>query len=273
VQGSPRFVARFVVDDALGQVTSPDGSIVFGSTSAFTFDPGNTGLGPAFPDVTQGVEVFITQEPQGVNAAAPSDVVVLAGLQVGTASSLTVAGQSSTGGRGIADFISASGSLTCFTPTTDQAGVPFDDGRGVWFRLLDDEVPSLMLPLLPPQWRYEGWVVNTATNARYSTGRFSRPSAADEDAMTWKGRGPVNTGFTVPGQDFVTAFAGTPVPAQPDLRAGWTVSVTIEPSPDNSPAPFYLTLLTGPLPSTTLTPSAPLANTSAAFPTGRVEWQ
>jgi hypothetical protein len=167
-----------------------------------------------------------------------------------------------------------SGLFVTQTPTNDAAGIPPDDQRGIWFRTFVSAVaPGLLVPSLPPQWTYEGWVVNPTSGERWSTGRFTRIAVPDDDAMTWRGRGSANIGFTVPGQDFVTASAAIPIPAPLDFRTGWTVFVTLEPYPDNALEPFFLRVLTGPLPNASLVPSAALANTSAAFPTGLVEWE
>lgn len=266
IGGAPALVARFVVD-AGGQVTSPDGVTVFGTLAAFVFDPVNTGLGAAFPPVGLGTEVFITQEAQASSSATPAPVVVVAGAQdAGGSASLTVAG--SPGGSGLADFSGVSGVFVCQSPTNDSPSGSIDDGAGVWFRLLGSGGPSLVLPALPAAWVYEGWVVETVTGERWSTGRFRGADGADEDAMTWRGRGPLNTGFDLPGQDFVMVFAGGFVPAAPDLRTGWTITVTLEPVPDTSPSPSPFVILTGPLPSTTLVSSFPLANVSGSLPTG-----
>ena len=71
----------------------------------------------------------------------------------------------------------------------------------------------------------------------------------------------------------MTTVPGITIPAGLDLTAGWTVFVTLEPAPDNDVAPFFLRVLSGAVPVAPLIPSAPLANTTASFPTGLVTFE
>ena len=100
--------------------------------------------------------------------------------------------------------------------------------NGIWF--LDPAGgpgASLTLPILPAGWAYEGWVV--VGGAPVSTGTFTSVTGADSD-MGGPAAG-ANPAPPFPGQDFVS-------PAT-DLRGGVAV-ISVEPVPDNSPAPFTL---------------------------------
>ena len=86
--------------------------------------------------------------------------------------------------------------------------------------------PALTLPNLPAGWVYEGWVVGT--DGPISTGRFTSVKRADSDAGG-PAAGPEEVP-SFPGQDFVD-------PAL-DLTSGYAAVISVEPEPDNSPAPF-----------------------------------
>lgn len=136
-------------------------------------------------------------------------------------------------------FASVTGKCTIVAPTS-----PSDSNSGVWFVDRSGASPAAGLknfPTLPPEWRYEGWIVDRSVQAgqpplSISTGKFIRADSADFD-----GAGPnrgAGTPFNFPGQDFVQ---GT---FRPNLMSGqFYFAVTIEPFPDNSPKPFSLQLL------------------------------
>ncbi len=113
------------------------------------------------------------------------------------------------------------------------------------------------MPTLPAGWRYEGWVVSL--DGPLSTGVFTNPAAADSDAG-----GPYagpNLTPPFPGQDFVNP---------PLDLVGLTAVISVEPDPDNSPAPFALKPLVD---AVIEDPGAPglsqsMTNNAAAFPTG-----
>ena len=92
--------------------------------------------------------------------------------------------------------------------------------------------PSLNVPKLPAGWAYEGWVVGP--NGPISTGRFTDPAGADEDGGG-PDAGPDGTP-PFPGQDFINPALDVP---------GLTVVLSVEPDPDDSPAPFALKPLAG----------------------------
>ncbi len=257
-------VAYFVVDGAASQVTSVDGLTVFGTPTAFTFDSTNTGL--PFPAVETATAFYVTVEAQATPAATTVGPVLLYGAASGGVASLTVT-------DGVADFSGISGSCVTMTPTNDALGVPADDRMGLWFRALSGG-PSLVLPALPVGWRYQAWVENPVAGVGpHSLGRFSNPLFADDDAMTWPGRGPENTGFQVPGQDFLVANPGTAIPGPLDLTVGLMTAITLEPFPDTSSGPSPFVILDGPLPAATLSVSAPFTNQAGAtLPTGSLTY-
>jgi len=129
------------------------------------------------------------------------------------------------------DFAAISGSYILAAPS----GGPLQPYvNGIWWEDPAGPSPSLDLPELPAGWIYEGWVVGA--DGPISTGRFSAVDAADSD-----GGGPTAGSLGVPsypGQDFVNPAI--------DLTSGYAAVISIEPVPDNSPAPFaYKPLVDG----------------------------
>jgi hypothetical protein len=162
------------------------------------------------------------------------------------------------------NFSSATGRCTIVAPTS-----PADSNSGIWFVELGSSASAGLrnLPALPRQWRYEGWVVDTRVPQSFSsTGRFTKADSADSD-----GAGPASgtgTPFNFPGQDFINV---TPRPNF--LDQVYSFMVTIEPQPDNSSKPFFLTLLK--VNRLTVPPGNPRALTmqnvlASVAPTGRV---
>jgi hypothetical protein len=246
---TPQSCGVFVIQASTANATSPNGATVFGPATAFTLSAANTGLGAAFPDLTQATEYFVSIEPHNDPVPGNSGVVLLAGADVGGGGVLTVAGLSATGGRGLADFSTATGSFILRTPTNDAPGVAADDRFGVWFRTATTSFPSLFLPALPSGWTYEGWVVRNSDGRRASTGRFRVAVGPDDDAATWAGRGTQSLGFPFPGQDFLVAVPvlnATPL----DVTGGKTVVVTFEATPDGGVGPSAYPILMGTTPAT-----------------------
>jgi hypothetical protein len=64
-----------------------------------------------------------------------------------------------------------------------------------------------------------------------STGRFTSTSMADSDGTGPRGTAGPLAGPAFPGQDFITP---------PLVLSGGKAVISIEPQPDNSPAPFTL---------------------------------
>ncbi len=170
----------------------------------------------------------LTIEPAFGDDPAPADTHILAGPFVDGVANLTVNHPAAFG----TDFLSATGGFILETPTSED---PNDFSQGIWF--LDPSAgpgASLQLPELPNGWVYEGWVAGE--NGPVSTGRFLSTTGADFDGAG-EAAGPLGAP-PFPGQDFIS-------PAL-DL-IGLNAVISIEPEPDNSPAPFAMKPLVGPI--------------------------
>lgn len=235
-----------------------DGSPV--STGVFNVDANGTLSKTSFTlDATQlekATAFILTIEPSPDNDPAPSDVHILAGDFSGTSADLTVDHGAALGN----DFTSSTGTYILATPTD---GMNNNEKSGVWW--LDPATgpgAGLDLPTLPAGWKYEGWAVIGGTPV--STGTFTDAGVADEAAPYSGTMG----GPSYPGEDFVTnAPSGLTFPT--DL-AGATVVISVEPYPDNSPNPFLLKPLVGPVDAnaTDHTPYTMNNNAEATNPTG-----
>ncbi len=207
VNGSPVSTGTFSVDDS-------------GNLSATSFTINKADLDAATTFVLSIEEV---PDP----SPAPSDTKILAGDFSGNSASVT------TGIVG--DFSSASGVYILATPT--DGGNTHEDS-GVWF--LDNSSGSaavgLSLPALDAGWKYEGWAVIDGTPV--STGTFTDPDAADDNAATSPFKGAMGNGPDYPGEDFLQNAPGTLT--FPTSLKGGTIVISVEPSPDNSSAPFTL---------------------------------
>ena len=144
----------------------------------------------------------------------------------------------------VGDFSTSTGSYILATPTD------MDDTNelsGIWF--LDNSsgsaVAGLDLPTLPDGWNYEGWVV--IDGMPISTGTFRAVDMADDNAATSPYKGTSGDGPAYPGEDYVMGAYGD-ISFPVDLT-GATVVISVEPSPDNSTAPFTLKPLAGMVPS------------------------
>lgn len=218
------------------------------STGRFTVD-GNGQTQPSSFELDAGsadaaTTFVLTIEPAQGDVPAPADTHILAGDLTSGAATLTTMHAAALG----TDFGSAAGELILATPTT---AMDDDETLGIWF--LSPTMPpaaALSLPPLPAGWVYEGWVVGEGP---VSTGTFTDPAAPDSDGAG-SGAGPMNAP-PFPGQDFIN-------PAR-DLASGHSAVISVEPSPDDSPAPFLIkplsTMLTGETAPTTQT----LTNISA----------
>jgi hypothetical protein len=172
----------------------------------------------------------------GIAAVTPAPTKLLAGDFSGSSANVTSAGI-------VGDFSTSWGKYILATPTDlDDT----NEASGVWF--LDNSNPpavaGLTLPTLPEGWKYEGWVVFNGTPV--STGTFTDPSSADDNAASSPFKGTANNGPGYPGEDYlIGAAAGVDFPT--DLK-GATIVVSVEPYPDNSPAPFALKPLANTVP-------------------------
>lgn len=237
VGGSPVSTGTFTVDDA-------------GALSQSNFEI-------AAEDLEAATAFVLSIEPSPDSDPAPSEVKYLAGDFSGATASVT-AGI-------VGDFSSATGEFIIATPTTNATS---DDLSGVWFlnNTGPNPVAGLDLPALGEGWAYEGWVV--LNGSPVSTGQFRDVAAADWDGSF---SGTDNASPPFPGEDFiVNAPAGLSFPT--DL-SGATIVISVEPQPDNSPAPFALKPLAGSSPgsATVVGNVYSLGNQAATnFPTGTV---
>ena len=171
-------------------------------------------------DADAATQFVLTIEPATDDDPAPADTHVLAGDFDGDSAELTIGHPAALG----TDLAEAAGAFIMETPTT--ADIADDYAQGIWWLDLDaGPGPALDLPELPAGWMYEGWVVTG--EGPVSTGRFTMPDMADSDGpgMT---SGP-DDAPPFPGQDFIDP---------PVSLIGLAAVISVEPDPDDSPAPF-----------------------------------
>lgn len=242
VNGTPVTTGVFTVDAA--------GSL---SQSTFAVDSETLDAATAF---------ILTIEPSPDPDPAPAAPKYIAGEFNGDTASLT------TGfGPAPGDFTNSSGSYFLRTPTDETGGVNNgNDTNGVWFGLPGmPPTADFNLPTLPDGWVYEGWVIGDA--GPISTGTFT--DFSDRDSGNVFSGTQNNAGPPVPGEDF---FNNLPMgESLPFSVVGRNVVITVEPVPDNSPAPFTLKPLTSIAGSATAPSSQSFNNNVAnSFPTGSV---
>ncbi len=237
------------------------------TTGVFTVDGSGTLSQTSFAVETATLEAatafILTIEPSPDPDPAPADSKYIAGEFSNDTATLTTSFGPAPG-----DFTTASGSYFLRTPTDELAGSPNNgnDTNGVWFGLPGaPPTADFNLPTLPAGWIYEGWVIGDA--GPLSTGTFIDFSAVDS-GNGFSGTAN-NVGPPVPGEDF---FNNLPMgESTPFSVVGRNVVITVEPVPDNSPAPFTLK----PLASVAGLDTAPNSqsfsnNVAASFPTGSV---
>jgi len=207
VDGAPVTTGRFNID-ADGEAIAEDGG-------------GHVFEIPADVDATA---VVVTIEPTVDPDPAPSATHILAGDVVDGEAALTIGHPAALG----TDFADVSGVYILGTPTDGDGN---NELSGVWFIDLP-LAQGLDLPELPEGWVYEGWAV--IDGVPVSTGRFTDAAAADDfDGFSGDQGGP-----PFPGEDFiVNAADGVTFPT--DLTNS-TLVISVEPDPDDSPAPFVL---------------------------------
>ncbi len=202
----------------------------------FAVDEAGAAVPPSFlipATVADGASNYVlTIEPEFEDDPAPSDTHVIAGPITNGSAMLTVADAMALGD----DFSGAMGTFFLGTPTSAATD---DDNMGIWFLNPPvgdgDPTPSLSLPTLPAGWVYEGWVVDTSTPGTpvpITTGRFTSASGPDSDAGG-PGAGDLPAP-PFPGSDFVAEGY------ERDLSQNHMAVISIEPEPDDSPAPFQL---------------------------------
>ena len=205
VNGAAKSAGRFTVDDR-GVMSQTNFKI-------------------ASADISGASTYVLTIEPANDTDPGPTKSHLVAGNfdTARTQAPLSVAHSAALGN----DFTSAAGKFFLAAPTNNN---PATDDQGIWW--IDASSGSmqagLSLPTLPDGWIYEGWVV--VDGKPISTGRFARATGADSDGAG-PGAGTAAAAPPFPGQDFIN-------PAK-KLPGGMAV-ISIEPEPDNSPAPFLL---------------------------------
>ncbi len=246
INGSPQSFGKFNIN-ATGQIEDLSGNVLSGFS-----------LGDEFGSATK---LIITIEPAGDTDTIPAETKILAGDVTGGSANLTLADGAALG----TSFSAAAGSFILATPTAaDPMANPFS---GVWFLSMPGPMPSLTLPALPAGWRYEGWAV--VDGRPISTGTFTSASGAD----SFSGFSGPNAGPPFPGEDLLMgAPAGVTFPTN---LVGAPIVISVEPSPDDSPAPFTMKPLVGTAPAGTAaeTPVAMNNNAAASSPTMMVQIQ
>lgn len=213
------------------------------SSGTFSVDANGTMSKTSFSvnatELEDATTFVLTIEPVPDNDAGPSDVHLLAGDFSSSSAGLTVGHGAALG----SDFSSSAGKYILATPTN---GSDTNENSGIWF--LDPSgasaVAGLTLPTLPAGWKYEGWVV--MNNQPVTSGKFTALNTVDEaDPFS----GPMD-GPPFPGEDYLeNAPDGLSFPT--DISNG-TAVISIEPDPDNSPAPFTLKPLVAGIPDMAL---------------------
>lgn len=216
IDGAPVSAGKFNVDN--GTIVDLNGAPIAGFP---------------VPGLEAATTIVITIEPAGDTDTVPSDTHFVAGDVVDSSAELSISHPAALG----TDFATAAGSVILATPTN---GNNTNELSGIWFLAVPGPTQSLDLPTLPAGWKYEGWAVIDGTPV--STGTFLDVAAADDDAP-FSGPEP---GPPFPGEDFlVDAPEGVTLPT--DL-SGATIVISVEPDPDDSPAPFILKPLVGQVP-------------------------
>ncbi len=206
-------------------------------------------------DLSGATAIIITIEPNNDSDPAPAATKYLGGNVTGAAAGLNVAHAAALNNG----FATAAGKYVLATPTDGDGN---NEMSGVWFlELPPPPKQGLQLPSLPAGWVYEGWAVINGTPV--TTGRFTNPAVADLSAPF---SGPQGAP-PFPGEDFLkNAPAGLTFPT--NLSGGMAV-ITIEPQPDDSPAPFTLKPLIGAIPASAADHfTYALDNKASGFPTG-----
>lgn len=187
---------------------------------------------------------------------APAATKILAGNFSGNAANVN------TGIVG--DFLTAEGSFFLRTPTDETGMNNGNDENGIWFGTPGaPPTPNFVLPTLPNGWAYEGWVVGDS--GPLTTGTFTLFDIADNAAPFSE---TMQSGPPVPGEDF---FLNEPIGESFPLDVrNRTVVISVEPVPDNSPAPFAMKPLVGTAGNTTAPATHSFGLNLGSLPTGMV---
>ena len=239
VNGAPISTGTFDVD--------ADGNL---SQSTFTV---------AIADLDAATDFVLSIEPVPDTDEAPSAIKIMGGSFSGSDAEVSTDHGAALGD----DFSSSMGNYILATPTTNDMT---DENSGLWFLHIGSSGPEvgLDLPTLPAGWKYEGWAV--IDGSPVSSGTFSAVDTEDDSALY---SGSDNDGPPFPGEDYVAnAPSGSSFPT--DLAGGVAV-ISIEPYPDNDPAPFQLKPLVGMIDaSATDHTNYTMDNMSTGFPSGTV---
>jgi hypothetical protein len=208
-------------------------------------------------DLAGATDIKISLEPADDSDPGPSGLIVVEGMIDGDSAMLKAALP------GIDSLPMAMGCYILATPSDNDVDTMNDD-QGVWYLTMPGPMAGLTyLPDLGSNWVYEGWAVDFSSGSPmpYSTGTFTMGEGHDSDMAGCNGGGPA-----FPGQDFTEFHCGPVL----DLDSGdFALVISIEPVPDNSPAPFQFKPLAGMVPTDALANGGMLENqTEATFPTG-----
>lgn len=204
-------------------------------------------------DLDAASTFVLTIEPVPDPDPAPSSTHILGGDFVEDAATVTVDHATALGydyGMSTGDFILA-------TPSSADTS---DEANGIWWLdPMGGPAATLDLPdLTDSGWTYEGWVVGP--DGPVSTGRFDVVDMADDDGAG-PTAGPDGTP-PFPGQDFVVDGMSL---------VGYDAVITIEPVPDNDPAPFgSLKPLAATIGADLAPTLQPMMNGADTFPAGSV---
>jgi len=201
-------------------------------------------------------------EPAMDSDPAPAATKVLSGEFTGNAAAVNT--------NLVGDFSNASGQFFFRTPTDETGTNNMNDQNGVWFGIPGTmpPAPGFTLPTLPTGWKYEGWVIGES--GPLSTGTFTAFNTADDNAGSATSFGGTeNAGPPVPGEDF---FNNAPNGEMFPLDvSGRMIVISVEPSPDDSAAPFAMKpLLSMPAARATAPESHMFNQNLASLPTGMV---
>ena len=185
-------------------------------------------------DLVAATTIVITIEPAGDTDDLPAETHFVAGDLGDASAQLTIDHPAAIG----TDFSTANGKFVLATPTDGNRDT--DELSGIWFLTLPGPEPSLDLPELPAGWNYEGWVVIDGTPVTSGTFRSVR---GQDDAAPYSG--DVRTP-DFPGEDYL--FNAPDGLTFPTNLQGQTAVVSVEPAPDDDPAPFALKPLVGVIP-------------------------
>ncbi len=239
------------------------------STGTFSVDSNGalskTSFSVPLETLNSATKFILTIEPNPDSDPAPSSQKLIAGDFNGNSATV-----STSVAPAIGDFSNAAGSFFLRSPTDEPQGSNNNgnDENGVWFGLPGmPPSPNFTLPTLPDGWVYEGWVVGDT--GPLTTGKFSDFDMQDMNTGASDSfSGTEQLGPSIPGEDFFNnAPAGETFPL--DIR-GRKVVISIEPFPDNSPAPFSLKPLVANAGMDTAPSSYNFNQNLGSFPTGTV---